>query len=95
MKKLMNIMVLVFVLAVLSTVILNASGTGRLANDQANYLDDDPNEPEMQGTVVWAGSTCLSDDPNEPEFASVLTGSLFSSLDDDPNDPGPEFARAY
>ena len=94
MKKLMNIMVLALVVTVLSTIILNASGAGRLANNQANYLDDDPNEPELQGVILWAGSTCLSDDPNEPEFASVLTGSLFSSLDEDPNDPGPEFARA-
>jgi hypothetical protein len=94
MKKLMNIMVLAFVVTVLSTIILNASSTGRLANDQANYLDDDPNEPEMQGTVVWAGSTCLSDDPNEPEFAGTLTRAVFSGLSDDPNEPGPEAAPA-
>jgi hypothetical protein len=94
MKKLVNIMVLVFVLTVLSTVILNASGTGQLANEQANYLDDDPNEPEMQGAVVWAGSTCLSDDPNEPEFAGALARAFFSGLSDDPNEPGPEAAPA-
>jgi len=68
MKKLMNIMMLVLVLTVLSAVVLNARGTGRLANDQANYLDDDPNEPEfagaLTGTVFWS----LSDDPNEPEL---------------------------
>jgi len=85
-------MVLVFVLTVLSAVVLNARGTGRLANDQSNYLDDDPNEPEMQGAVVWAGSICLSDDPNEPEFAGALTGTVFWSLSDDPNEPGPEAA---
>lgn len=94
MKKLVNIMMLVLVLTVLSTIILNASATGRLANDQANYLDDDPNEPEMQGAVVWAGSTCLSDDPNEPEFGSTPTATLFGSLSDDPNEPGPEAAPA-
>lgn len=87
-------MVLVFVLTVLSAVVLNARGTGRLANDQANYLDDDPNEPEMQGAVVWAGSTCLSDDPNEPEFAGALARAFFSGLSDDPNEPGPEAAPA-
>jgi len=68
MKKLMNIMMLILVLTVLSAVVLNARGTGRLANDQANYLDDDPNEPEfagaLTGTVFWS----LSDDPNEPEL---------------------------
>jgi len=87
-------MVLVFVLTVLSTVILNASGTGRLANDQANYLDDDPNEPELQGAVVCTGRICLSDDPNEPEFGSTPTATLFGSLSDDPNEPGPEAAPA-
>ncbi len=87
-------MVLVFVLTVLSAVVLNARGTGQLANEQANYLDDDPNEPEMQGAVVWAGSTCLSDDPNEPEFGSTPTATLFGSLSDDPNEPGPEAAPA-
>jgi len=64
----MNIMMLILVLTVLSAVVLNARGTGRLANDQANYLDDDPNEPEfagaLTGTVFWS----LSDDPNEPEL---------------------------
>ena len=68
MKKLMNIMVLVFVLTVLSTVILNASGTGRLANDQASYLDDDPNEPEFASVLTGSLFSSLDDDPNEPEM---------------------------
>jgi len=68
MKKLMNIIVLVFVLAVLSTVILNASNTSRLTNDQANYLDDDPNEPEFASVLTGSLFGSDDDDPNEPEL---------------------------
>jgi len=68
MKKLMNIIVLVFVLAVLSTVILNASNTSGLTNDQANYLDDDPNEPEFASVLTGTLFSSPDDDPNEPEL---------------------------
>jgi len=71
MKKLMNIILLGAVLTVLSTVILNAGSTGRLANDQANYLDDDPNEPEFANVMTGTLFSNLDDDPNDPgpEFA--------------------------
>ncbi len=68
MKKLMNIIVIVFVLAVLSTVILNASNTSRLTNNQANYLDDDPNEPEFASVLIGTLFSSPDDDPNEPEL---------------------------
>jgi|GEM_PF-2041981 len=66
MKKLMKIMMLAFVFTVLSTIILNASGTGRLANDQATYLDDDPNEPEFASVLTGSLFSSLDDDPNDP-----------------------------
>jgi hypothetical protein len=73
MKKLMKIMVLALVLTVLSTIILNASSIGRPANDQAKYLDDDPNEPEFANVLTGILFSSLDDDPNDPgpEFASA------------------------
>jgi hypothetical protein len=88
-KLVLSTAVLVLLLTSFASFAVNADWVC-LADNRYVLLDDDPNEPQPEGTTIGQLIGSIDDDPNEPQPEGTTIGQLIDSIDDDPNEPQPE-----